>query len=63
VPPQATKEIVMIAWQKIEKTRTVLWGLAGAAGMLVVPGTTTLWRCAFGLSVVIACVAWDLSRK
>jgi len=31
--------------------------------MLLVPGTTTLWRCAFGLCVVIACVAWDLNRK
>jgi hypothetical protein len=53
----------MIAWQKIEKTRAVLYGLAGAAGMLLVPGTTTLWRCVFGLCVVIASVAWDLNRK
>ena len=53
----------MIAWQKIEKTRAVLWGLTGAAGMLLVPGTTTLWRCALGICVVIASVAWDLNRK
>jgi hypothetical protein len=53
----------MIAWQKIEKTRAVLWGLAGAAAMLVVPGTTTLWRCVFGASVIVASVAWDLNRK
>jgi hypothetical protein len=53
----------MIAWQRIEKTRAVLWGVAGAAALLVVPGTTTLWRCAFGVCVLLACVAWDLSRK
>ena len=53
----------MIAWQKIEKTRAVLFGLTGAATMLVVPGTTTLWRCVFGACVVIASVAWDLNRK
>lgn len=53
----------MIAWHKIEKTRAVIWGLAGAAGMLLVPGTTTLWRCVFGVSVVIASVAYDLNRK
>lgn len=53
----------MIAWHRIEKTRAVLWGLAGAAGMLLVPGSTTLWRCVFGASVLLACVAWDLSRK
>ena len=53
----------MIAWQKIEKTRAVIWGFAGAAGMLLVPGTTTLWRCAFGVAVVLACIAYDLNRK
>jgi hypothetical protein len=53
----------MIAWQKIEKTRAVVYGLVGAAGMLLVPGTTTLWRCVFGVGVVIASVAWDLKRK
>jgi hypothetical protein len=53
----------MIAWQKIEKTRAVLWGLTGAAGTLLVPGTTTLWRCVLGICVVIASVAWDLNRK
>jgi hypothetical protein len=53
----------MIAWQRIDKTRAVLWGLAGSIGMLLVPGTTTLWRCAFGVGVLLACVAWDLSRK
>lgn len=59
----ARKEIIMIAWQKIEKTRAVLFGLVGAAGLLLVPGTTTLWRCAFGVCVVIASVAYDLNRK
>jgi hypothetical protein len=53
----------MIAWQKIEKTRAVVYGVVGAAGMLLVPGTTTLWRCVFGLCVVAASVAWDLNRK
>lgn len=53
----------MIDWQKIEKTRAVVWGLAGAGGILLVPGTTTLWRCALGICVVIASVAWDLNRK
>jgi len=53
----------MIAWQKIEKTRAVLFGLAGAATMLVIPGTTTLWRCVLGLCVVAASVAYDLNRK
>jgi len=53
----------MIAWQKIEKTRAVLYGLVGAAGMLFIPGTTTMWRCVFGLCVVAASVAWDLNRK
>ena len=53
----------MIAWHKIEKTRAVLWGFAGAAGMLIVPGTTTLWRCVFGAFILAASVAWDLNRK
>lgn len=53
----------MVTWQKIEKTRAVIWGLTGAAGMLLVPGTTTLWRCAFGVGVVIACAVYDLNRK
>ena len=53
----------MIAWHKIEKTRAVVWGLTGAAAMLLVPGTTTLWRCVFGVCVVIASVAYDLKRK
>lgn len=53
----------MIAWQRIDKTRAVLWGLTGSVAMLIVPGTTTLWRCAFGVGVLLACVAWDLSRK
>ena len=53
----------MIAWQKIEKTRAVLFGLVGASGMLVIPGTTTLWRCVLGIAVVIASVAYDLNRK
>jgi len=53
----------MIAWQKIEKTRAVVYGLVGAAGMLLVPGTTALWRCVFGVCVVVASVAWDLKRK
>ena len=53
----------MIAWQKIEKTRAVLFGLFGTAAMLVVPGTTTLWRCLFGACVLAASVAWDLNRK
>jgi hypothetical protein len=61
--PMMRGERVMIAWHKIEKTRAVIWGLAGAAGMLLVPGTTTLWRCVFGVSVVIASVAYDLNRK
>ena len=52
----------MIAWHKIEKTRAVLFGLAGVSGMLFIPGTTTLWQCAFGVCVVIASVAWDLNR-
>jgi hypothetical protein len=53
----------MVAWYKIEKTRAVLFGLAGAAGMLVVPGTSTLWRCVFGACAIAASVAYDLSRK
>lgn len=52
-----------IAWHKIEKTRAVLFGLVGAAGMLFIPGTTTLWRCALGVCVLMASVAWDLNRK
>jgi hypothetical protein len=52
-----------IAWKKIEKTRAVVYGLVGAAGMLLVPGTTTLWRCVFGLCVVAASIAYDLNRK
>jgi len=55
--------IMTAAWQKIEKTRAVLFGLVGAAGMLVVPGTTTLWRCVFGVCVLVASVAYDLNRK
>jgi hypothetical protein len=51
------------AWQKIEKTRAALFGLAGAAGMLFVPGTTTLWRCVFGICVIGASAAYDLNRK
>jgi hypothetical protein len=62
-PAQAREAIIVIAWQKIEKTRAVVWGLAGAGVMLLVPGTTTLWRCVFGICVVIASVAWDLNRK
>ena len=54
---------MMIAWQRIEKTRAVVYGLVGAAGMLLVPGTTTLWRCVFGLCIVIASAAYDLNRK
>jgi hypothetical protein len=53
----------MITWQKIEKTRAAVWGLTGAAAMLLVPGTTTLWRCVFGACVIVASVAWDLNRK
>jgi hypothetical protein len=53
----------MIAWQKIDKTGAVVYGLVGAAGMLLVPGTTTLWRCVFGVCVVMASVAYDLYRK
>ena len=53
----------MIAWQKIEKTRAILFGLVGAAGMLFVPGTTALWRCVFGVCVVIASVEYALIRK
>jgi hypothetical protein len=53
----------MIAWQKIEKTRAVVYGLVGAASMLVIPGTTTLWRCVFGACVLVASVAYDLKRK
>jgi hypothetical protein len=53
----------MIAWQRIEKTRAALWGLTGTAGLLFVPGTTTLWRCVFGVCVVMASVAYDLNRK
>jgi hypothetical protein len=52
-----------VAWQKIEKTRAVLFGLVGAAGMLIVPGTTTLWRSVFGICVLIASAAYDLNRK
>jgi len=54
---------MVIAWQKVEKTRAVLFGLAGAATMLFIPGTTTLWRCVVGACVIIASVAWDLNRK
>jgi hypothetical protein len=53
----------MIAWHQIEKTRAMVWGLTGAAGMLLVPGTTTLWRYVFGVCVVIASAAYDLNRK
>jgi hypothetical protein len=53
----------MSAWQKIEKTRAVIYGLGGASAMLVVPGTTTLWRCAIGIGLLIASVTYDLSRK
>lgn len=53
----------MIAWQKVEKTRAVVWGLVGAAAMLLVPGTTTLWRCVFGVCVLVASVVYDLKRK
>jgi hypothetical protein len=62
-PAHAREAIIMIAWQKIEKTRAVVWGLAGAGGMLLVPGTTTLWRCVLGICVVMASAAWDLNRK
>jgi len=62
-PLQAREGIIMIAWQKVEKTRAVLFGLFGMATMLVVPGTTTLWRCVFGVFVLAASVAWDLNRK
>jgi len=51
------------AWQKIEKTRALLFGLVGAAGMLLVPGTTTLWRCVFGICIIGASAAYDLNRK
>jgi len=53
---------MMIAWQKIEKTRAVLFGVVGAAGMLIIPGTTTLWRCVLSVCVVAARVAYDLKR-
>jgi hypothetical protein len=52
-----------IVWQKIDKTGALVYGVVGAAGMLLVPGTTTLWRCVFGLCVVAASVAYDLNRK
>ena len=51
------------AWQKVEKTRAVLFGLAGASAMLFIPGTTMLWRCVFGVCVLAASVAYDLNRK
>jgi len=57
------KEIIMIAWQKIEKTRAVLFGIAGASAVLVLPGTTTLWRCVVGVCIVIASVTYDLNRE
>lgn len=53
----------MTAWHKIEKTRAIVYGLVGAAGMVVIPGTTTLWRCVVAACVVVASVAWDLNRK
>ena len=53
----------MIAWQKIEKTRAVLFGIAGASAVLVLPGTTTLWRCVVGVCIVMASVTYDLNRK
>jgi hypothetical protein len=53
----------MIAWQKIEKTRAVLFGIAGASGLLVLPGTTTVWRCVIGVCIVIASAIYDLNRK
>jgi hypothetical protein len=53
----------MLGWQKIEKTRAVTYGLAGAGAMLVVPGTTTLWRCVVGVCIVIASVAYDLAQE
>lgn len=59
----ARKEQIMVAWQKIEKTRAVLFGVAGAAGLIFVPGTTTVWRCVFGVCALIASVAYDLNRK
>ncbi|MBI5319789.1 hypothetical protein [Bradyrhizobium sp.] len=51
------------AWQKVQKTRAVVFGLVGAAAMLIVPGTTTLWRCVFGVCVLMASAAYDLNQK
>jgi hypothetical protein len=31
--------------------------------MLVIPGTTTLWRCVVGVCVLAVSVAYDLNRK
>jgi hypothetical protein len=53
----------MTAWQKIEKTRAVIFGLAGAGALLVLPGTTTLWRCVIGVCLLIASATYDLKRK
>ena len=53
----------MTAWQKVEKTRAVLFGIAGASAVLVLPGTTTLWRCVVGVFIVIASVTYDLNRE
>ena len=53
----------MITWQKIEKTRAVIFGMAGASGVLFISGTTTLWRCVVGVCIVVASVAYDLNRK
>jgi alpha-D-ribose 1-methylphosphonate 5-triphosphate synthase subunit PhnG len=52
----------MIVWQNIEKTRAVIFGVAGASGVLFIPGTTTLWRCVVGLCIVAASVAYGLTR-
>ena len=58
---QSRMEIIMNAWQKVEKTRAVLFGIASA--VLVLPGTTTLWRCVVGVCIVIASVTYDLRRE
>jgi hypothetical protein len=55
--------MIMNAWQKVEKTRAVLFGIAGASAVLVLPGTTTLWRCVVGVCIVIASVTYDLNRE
>ncbi len=59
-PEPTYREMIMNAWQKVEKTRAVLFGIAGASAVLVLPGTTTLWRCVVGVCIVIASVAYDL---